>query len=1627
MCVPLSAPVAAASGAAVINSTTVSNTATVTVPATGFDPNPDNNSSTDTDTVLAKIAAVDDAFSGINGADGATTASVLANDSLDGAPPTVGAGGNAVLTPGTRPHPGLSMNADGSITVAPGTPAGAYAYPYRVCEAAEPANCADATATVTVGAPPIVANTDDFGSAPINGGSGGDTATVLANDTLNGRPVSAGDTGNVTLAPGTSPLPGMTMNADGTIHVAVQTRAGRYEYPYTICERLNPSNCSSTTAIVVVSAAPIVANPDDFSGAPINGGSGGDTATVLANDTLNGGPVSVGDGGNVALTPGASPLPGLAMNTDGTISVAAQTKAGRYEYPYTICDRLNPDNCASTTATVAVSAAPIVANPDDFSSAVINGGSGGSTPTVLANDTLNGQPVSVGGSGSVALKPGASPLPNLSMKVDGTISVAPETKAGRYEYPYTICDLLNPDNCASTIATVVVSAAPIIANPDDFSGSPINGGSGGRTVTVLANDTLNGRPVSVGDGGNVALRPGASPRPGLTMNTDGTISVAVETKAGRYEYPYTICDLLNPDNCASATAAVTVVAPAIVANADDFGSAPINGGSGGSTATVLANDTLNGKPVSIGSSGNVALKPGASPLPSLTMHADGTIIVAPETKAGRYDYPYTICEVLNPDNCASTTATVVVSAAPIVANPDDFGAAPINGSSGGSTTTVLANDTLNGKPVGIGSGGNVALKPGASSLPNLVMNADGTIDVAPATRADRYEYPYTICELLNPDNCASTTAVVVVNAAPIVANPDQSTTAQNTPVTVSVLNNDMLNAGRAEPGDVTATVSAAPSHGTAEVVAGNTISYTPAANFSGVDTYGYRICERLNPDNCSETTVSIEVAPNQVTAEDDSAETPANTPVTIPVLANDTSVSAPLDPASVKIVTPPQGTAAVGPEGLVTYTPVPNYLGQDSFTYEVCDLSTPAPVCDTATVSIRTTGSPPVANPVEAVGQAGQPVVIPVLNNDSDPDGNIDPASVLIVGSVDGKTLVVPGEGRWSVNPDGSITFLSEPGFVGQATPIRYTVDDTTKLRSNEAEVRVIIHGEVQLRVTKTATPRDARIGDLVRYTVHVENTGVVDAVDATLLDTPPTGFSYVADSLGVADDDNAGGLAGTNPIRVDRLDIKIGGRATMTYLSRVGAGVRPGTYVNRAVMQQGGKVVSNEAQAEVRLISDPLLDESLLVGTVFNDRDGDGWQDVATLDAVKIKGGFAAADLVPGTTTIDLGKGPQPLAKGSLVGGISLGSLRGRSSEADPGPRIVIGQTLRSAAFSGDFVLSSGNGVGLRMAEDGTTRIERSGRGLKGLDSAMPVVERRTRVVEGGVQVEYIIGNEGIDERGIPGVRIASAEGLLIETDPFGRYHLQGVAGGAERGRNFILKVDPASLPPGAQLTTDNPLVRRITPGIPVRFDFGVRLPPGRIDARKPMKADMKAVMFAPGSARIDTAYEPELKAMAERIAKGQGGEVTIHADGESRALAYERARAVQNALQDRLPSGRVKDLKITLKADGNPLLSLDGAVTLATVLFDTGKAQIKPQYQAMLKAVAADIEQRRGGVIRIDGYADVRGTDAQNQRLSQARAEAVEKAIVVHLGAEAKSRLRVQFGAPSRSPDEREQGGAK
>ncbi len=571
-------------------------------------------------------------------------------------------------------------------------------------------------------------------------------------------------------------------------------------------------------------------------------------------------------------------------------------------------------------------------------------------------------------------------------------------------------------------------------------------------------------------------------------------------------------------------------------------------------------------------------------------------------------------------------------------------------------------------------------------------------------------------------------------------------------------------------------------------------------------------------------------------------------------------------------------------------------------------------------------------------------------------------------------------------------------------------------------ETRHKVVSDFALRITKTASPRRVKVGDLVRYQLVVENVGSSHWRDGVVVDTPPPGFSYVDGSMRVADDDGAFSLASSqSPLRIGAVDIAVGRSATITYLLRVGAGVRSGNHVNQAVATaDDGSPLSNIATAEVAMDADPLLEDSLVFGTVFDDRDGDGWQDSAELTDVRVQGGFAAAAYVAGSTTLDRGDGPQPLADASapLLHGVQIGTVHGRASTSDGAEahQVVVRQRLRELAFTDDFVLESAQGHRLRMDAQGDTDVQRSGEAGKGLTAAEPTVRREIARVSEGYEVAYVIGNEGIQEQGIPGVRLATVEGLLVETDPFGRYHLADVHGGDARlGRNFIIKLDPATVPAGAELTTENPLLRRVTQGVPTRFSFGVRLPPSPQAPAERMELALGEVLFAPGSSELRADYRPVLVKMAEVVNRYQGGDVVIGANGESQALAFARAAVVRDALQAEVAEGARAGLTVQLRTDVQDPHSLlagvdaNGAL-LGNVLFDTDKATVREEFKPLLAAIAARLEKMGGGQVSLVGHTDVRGSHAYNQALGLRRASAVFEALRSQLSPAVQQRLRVR-----------------
>lgn len=374
---------------------------------------------------------------------GTAVPNVLSNDRLGGLPVTTA---HVSLAEVSSSEPGVSLDVvSGAVEVAPGASLGVHTLVYRICELADPANCAEATATITVRAPHVIDAVDD--SARTYHGRTA-LANVLANDTLNG---AAATTAQVAITLVSSPAPGINLvPTTGAVTVATGTPPGLYTLVYRICERASPGNCDEASVTVQVDPFPIVAAED---AGTVTRSGGTAVANVLSNDTFNGGVATLA---RVSLAIVSSSSPALNLNTaNGAVTVAQGAPLGSHTLRYRICEIASPTNCVEATVTVTVGPYLILAVNDSArgSSKLAN------TPlaSVLANDTLGGVRATTATVriSMISLTPANSKI-RLDT-TDGSVDVLGKTSSGIYTMVYEIAEIAQPTNTSRATVTIDLS------------------------------------------------------------------------------------------------------------------------------------------------------------------------------------------------------------------------------------------------------------------------------------------------------------------------------------------------------------------------------------------------------------------------------------------------------------------------------------------------------------------------------------------------------------------------------------------------------------------------------------------------------------------------------------------------------------------------------------------------------------------------------------------------------------------------------------------------------------------------------------------------------------------------------------------------------------------------------------------------------------------------------------------------------------------------------------------------------------------------------------------------------------------------------------------------------------------
>jgi hypothetical protein len=422
-------------------------------------------------------------------------------------------------------------------------------------------------------------------------------------------------------------------------------------------------------------------------------------------------------------------------------------------------------------------------------------------------------------------------------------------------------------------------------------------------------------------------------------------------------------------------------------------------------------------------------------------HGDGTVTYTPAANySGPDSFTYTLSDAVG----LTTTGTVSVTATP-VNDPPAFDAI--------GTQTVPEDSpqqsvAINNVSAGPSSESDQTITFTATSsapaiVPHPTVSGSGASRTLHYTPAANAHGPVTITVRAQDSGTTAdggvdflersfTINVTPVNDPPQAAN-DTATAAEDGAVTVAVRDND----ADIDGDTLSITAVTQPAHGSAVINPGGTVVYTPAPNYHGPDSFTYTVADPSGATSTATVQVTVTPSNDAPIAASDSATTAEDAPVAVAVLANDSDLDGD-NLTVVELSDPDHGNVLLNADGTVTYTPDLDYSGPDSFTYRARDGALSSGIATVTLSVLDSENDPPTARDDSAVTDEDLDVLIPVLANDSDPDGN--PLSIIETPAVShGDLFVLPGGViQYRPRPDShgprGFTYTISDGQGGTAT-----------------------------------------------------------------------------------------------------------------------------------------------------------------------------------------------------------------------------------------------------------------------------------------------------------------------------------------------------------------------------------------------------------------------------------------------------------------------------------------------------------------------------------------------------------------------------------------------------------------
>lgn len=748
-----------------------------------------------------------------------------------------------------------------------------------------------------------------------------------------------------------------------------------------------------------ITAAP-QANPDQFFGLedlPLVITPTG----VLANDLDP-------DGDLLTSTLLTAPLTGsLVLALDGSFTYTpALNSNGVFTFTYLASDGVFTATAGVTLTLLPVNDAPF-ALPDSFSTLedtplVMP------APGVLANDSdPDGDPLTA----ALLTSPDSGAL---ALAADGSFTYTPTLDAsGVFTFTYFASDGVLTATRAVTLSIIPVNDAPLAA-------ADVYTGVEDSALSLLEPGVLGNDSDPDGDRLTAALLapPGAG---SLAFAPDGSFTYTPTLNAsGVYTFTY-----LASDSTLTSTASVTLTI------------LPVNDPP---LAAADAYTTTEDTPLAVPAPGLLTndSDPDGDPLVAAlhTPPTSGALSLAPD---GSFAFTPTLDSTgvvtftyLLSDGILTATAGVSLTLLPVndppLALDDAFGGlenSPLLVAAPG----VLANDT---DPDGDMLAASLLIAPGSGILH---FSPDGGFIYTPTLNFNgTVTFTYAISDGLLSAGAVVTLTISNTNDPPQPVN-DFGRTNEDVPAAMNLVANDSDPNGNLDPASL--AILTPPIHGALTLQPTNPgiVLFTPAPDYFGADGFTYQVCDLL--DLCASASVTLMIDPvnDPPSAGSDQVETDEDLPLLINPLANDSAGPPNENPALVilAVSTPAHGAAELQTEQTILFTPAGDYCGSDNFTYTIRD-SGSLTASGSIQVEIACLNDPPQAHNDTGVTLEDTPLVLNLLANDLDVDGNLDPASLAL--------QEPPGFGAAQVGAGGWLTYTPAADFFGSDLLTYQVCDD---------------------------------------------------------------------------------------------------------------------------------------------------------------------------------------------------------------------------------------------------------------------------------------------------------------------------------------------------------------------------------------------------------------------------------------------------------------------------------------------------------------------------------------------------------------------------------------------------------